>query len=112
MKKPLGFETSLSVVRIYPKQQLVVRASRKVITFRSGAVPLGSPIQTAGSKNPTFSFIFKNLSWFDWTQHKKHQFLPTIELAITKVVDFIIFHIFDAILKIDFYSCTLYNILS
>ena len=56
VKKPLGFETSLSVVRIYPKQHLVVRASRKVITFRSGAVPLESPIKNLAFQRGFFLF--------------------------------------------------------
>jgi len=49
------------------------------------------------SEKATFSFIFNGLSWFDWTQHKKHQFSSTIELTIAKAADFITFHIFDTV---------------
>ena len=62
-------------------------------------------ILNKSSEKATFSFIYKRLSWFDWTLHKKHKFLSTIELIITKVADFIMFHVFGINEKIDFSFC-------
>ena len=49
------------------------------------------------SKKATFSFIYKHLSQFNWTQHKKSLFSSTIELTVAKVADFIAFHILGAV---------------
>ena len=75
-----------------------------------GSNPSTLTILNKSSEKATFSFIYNHLIWFDWTQHKKHQFSPTIELIIAKVADFITFHIFDVFNS--FFECSAFAIVS
>ena len=62
-----------------------------------GSNPSALTILNKSPEKATFSFKINGLSWFDWTSYKKHQFSSTIELTLTKVADFITFHIFNAV---------------
>ncbi len=73
-----------------------MKNSIKSISSQNVGTPSVLTILNKSSEKATFSFICNSFYQFNWSQHKKPLFPPTIELIITKVLDFIIFRIFGA----------------